>query len=89
LQDGKLKFRGLDENTAWMDCGTVDSLNDAANYIKSIEDKLNFKIGCIEEIAYRQAWISKEQLAHLANNLGKNEYANYLKNSLELSEVRF
>jgi glucose-1-phosphate thymidylyltransferase len=89
LQDGKLKFRGLDENTAWMDCGTVDSLNDAANYIKSIEEELNFKIGCIEEIAYRQAWISKEQLAHLANNLGKNEYANYLKNSLELSEVRF
>ena len=84
LQDGKLSFRGLEENTAWMDCGTVDSLNEAANYIKSVEQELNFKIGCIEEIAYRQKWINREQLEHLANKLGKNEYASYLKNALKL-----
>ena len=84
LQDGKLSFRSLEENTAWMDCGTVDSLNEAANYIKSVEQELNFKIGCIEEIAYRQKWIDKEQLEHLANKLGKNEYVSYLKNAMKL-----
>jgi glucose-1-phosphate thymidylyltransferase len=89
LQEGKLKFRDLEDNTAWMDCGTVDSLNDAANYIKSVEKELNFKIGCIEEIAYRQGWIDREQLEYLANSLGNNEYANYLKNSLKLIDVRF
>lgn len=88
LQEGKLKFRKLEDKTAWMDCGTVDNLNDAANYIKSVEKELKFKIGCIEEIAYRQGWISREQLEYLANALGKNEYANYLKNLLKLSEVR-
>ena len=89
LQDGKLKFLGLDDNTAWMDCGTVDSLNDAANYIKSVEQELDFKIGCIEEIAYNQGWINKDQLEKLSDALGMNEYAKYLKNSLKSNKVRF
>jgi glucose-1-phosphate thymidylyltransferase len=89
LQDGKLAFRGLEENTAWMDCGTVDSLNEAANYIKSVEQERKFKIGCIEEIAYHQEWIDRKQLEHLSNTLGNNEYANYLKNALNFSEIRF
>ena len=89
LQDGKLAFRGLEENTAWMDCGTVDSLNEAANYIKSVEQERKFKIGCIEEIAYRQGWIDKTQFSALAKTHGNNEYANYLKSALNFSENRF
>ncbi len=85
LKDNKLKFRGLEVNTAWMDCGTVDSLNEAANYVKSIEQEINFKIGCIEEIAFRKGWIDRVQLKNIAELLGKNEYAYYLLSILENS----
>ena len=78
LEDGVLKLREFQENTAWMDCGTVDSMNEAANYVRSIEMSIDFKIGCIEEIAYRQNWIDQEQLKKIIESLGKNEYANYL-----------
>ena len=67
-----------------MDCGTVDSLNDAANYVKSVEQEINFKIGCIEEVAFRQGWISATQLNILAEKLGTNEYASYIKTLLEI-----
>ena len=71
-------MRELEDNTAWMDCGTVDSLNDAANFVKSVEQDIDFKIGCIEEIAFRKGWIDKIQLKQIIESLGKNEYANYL-----------
>jgi len=85
LKDGSLQLRELSENTAWMDCGTVNSMNEAANYVRSVEESINFKIGCIEEIAYRQNWIDKSQFSNLLNQLGKNEYAKYLTDIL-LSE---
>jgi glucose-1-phosphate thymidylyltransferase len=78
LKDGKLSFRALEENTAWMDCGTVDSLNEAANYVKDIEKKINFKIGCIEQIALDSGWLSVDQYLELIKKLGKNEYTQYL-----------
>ena len=78
LEDGKLSFRALEENTAWMDCGTVDSLNEAANYVKDIEKKINFKIGCIEQIALDSGWLSVDQYLELIKKLGKNEYTQYL-----------
>jgi glucose-1-phosphate thymidylyltransferase len=53
-------------------------MNEAANYVRSIEISMNFKIGCIEEIAYRQNWIDQKQLKKIIESLGKNEYANYL-----------
>ena len=87
LKDGSLQLRELSENTAWMDCGTVDSLNEAANYVKSIEQEINFKIGCIEEIAFRQGWIDRVRLKNVAGLLGKNEYANYLMAILENSSA--
>jgi glucose-1-phosphate thymidylyltransferase len=83
LIDNKLKCLNLEVNTVWMDCGTVDSLNDAANYVKSVEQKIHFKIGCIEEVAFRKGWIDQVQLKNLAEALGSNEYANYLINLLE------
>ncbi len=78
LKEGKLNLKKLSAGTAWMDCGTVDSLNEAANYVKSVEEDINFKIGCIEEIAYTQGWIDLRKLTTLAESLGKNEYASYL-----------
>ena len=83
LKDDSLQLRELSESTAWMDCGTVDSMNEAANYVKSIEESISFKIGCIEEIAYRQGWIDKNQLSFLAKALGSNEYAKYLSEVLQ------
>jgi glucose-1-phosphate thymidylyltransferase len=87
LEDGVLQLREFQENTAWMDCGTVDSINHAANYVRSIEMSINFKIGCIEEIAYRQNWISKEELQSLAINLGNNEYARYLNKVVQSGDL--
>jgi len=78
LDEGKLSLRELSSGTAWMDCGTIDSLNQAINYVKSVEEEINFKIGCIEEVAYLQGWISKNEIRNLAEALGKNEYASYL-----------
>ena len=83
LHDKKISFRSFEPNTEWMDCGTVDSLNEAANFVQSIEKQINYKIGCIEEIAYRQGWIDKNQLSFLAKALGSNEYAKYLNEVLQ------
>lgn len=80
LHDNKLQLRELGEGTTWMDCGTIDSLNFAANYVKLIEEKINFKIGCIEEVAFLQEWIDVDQLLVVAKSLGNNEYASYLSN---------
>ncbi len=84
LKEKKIKFRKLQENTKWMDCGTVDSLNEAANYVKLIEQEIGFKIGCIEEVAFRQGWIQSEELAQISKSLGNNEYAKYLQNLLNV-----
>jgi glucose-1-phosphate thymidylyltransferase len=82
LKENKIQFRQLQENTKWMDCGTVDSLNEAANYVKLIEQDIGFKIGCIEEVAFRQGWITSDELADISKALGNNEYASYLQNVL-------
>ena len=83
LSEGKLQLRELEVNTVWMDCGTVDSMNEAANYVKSIELQINYKIGCIEEIAFRKGWINSYHLALLAKSLGNNEYSIYLRQITE------
>ena len=78
LVDKKLEFRILQENTVWMDCGTVASINEAANYVKIIEQQTKFKIGCIEEVAFRQGLIGYSEMYDLVKSLGNNEYTNYL-----------
>lgn len=85
IRDKNITYRALESNTAWMDCGTIDSLNEAANFIKSVEQKINLKIGCVEEVAFRNGWIDKSELKIIAELLGKNEYANYLMTILENS----
>ena len=77
--EGRLKLKILPRGTAWMDCGTVESLNDASNYMRVIEERQGFKIGSIEEVAWRKNWISNSELKQLASSYGKNEYGQYLQ----------
>jgi glucose-1-phosphate thymidylyltransferase len=79
LKDEKLKLITLPRGTAWLDCGTVDSLQDASNYIAAIEQRQGFKVGCIEEVAWRNGWISDHQLQTLAMPLKGNQYGQYLQ----------
>jgi glucose-1-phosphate thymidylyltransferase len=80
LRRGLLKVAILDRGTAWLDTGTFDSLSDASEYIRVIEKRQGFKIGCIEEMAYRHGFINKEELLVQAEKLAKSGYGNYLKN---------
>jgi glucose-1-phosphate thymidylyltransferase len=79
LQRGKLHVALLDRGTAWLDTGTFDSLNDAGEFVRVIEKRQGTKIGCIEEIAYRNGYINKEQLTIIADQLTKSGYGDYLK----------
>jgi glucose-1-phosphate thymidylyltransferase len=79
LSRGKLKVQVLDRGTAWLDTGTFESMMQASEYVRVIEDRQGFKIGCIEEIAWRAGWISDQQLAELAQPLVKSGYGQYLK----------
>lgn len=78
-QEKKLRLNQLARGTAWLDCGTFDSLNDASNYIRVIEERQSLKVGCIEEVAWRKKWISTIELEGLANSHGNNEYGLYLR----------
>ena len=64
----------------WMDTGTHEALADATNFVKSIEEHQGLKVSCIEEIAYRNGWISKDQLIEIGNTMGNNEYGKHLLN---------
>lgn len=80
LQQGKLKVGILDKGTAWLDTGTHASLMQASQFVQVIEDRQGLKIGCIEEIAYRMGYITKQQLLKLAEPLVKSGYGKYLVN---------
>lgn len=79
LQQGKLKVAVLDRGTAWLDTGTFDSLSDASEFVRVIEKRQGTKIGCIEEVAYRNGFIDKEKMMKLAEGLNKSGYGEYLK----------
>lgn len=78
LKHGALKVELFDRGTAWLDTGTIQSLLDAANFIRVLEERQGLKIGCPEEIAYRQKFIDGSQLTRLAKSLGKSGYGQYL-----------
>jgi len=80
--EGRLQLKILPRGTAWMDCGTVESLNDASNYMRVIEERQGFKVGSIEEVAWRNKWISDSDLSQLASAYGKSEYGQYLQRLL-------
>ena len=79
LEAGELGVQVLDRGTAWLDTGTFESMMQASEYVKVIEDRQGFKIGCIEEIAWRNSWIDDARLAELAAPLVKSGYGAYLQ----------
>jgi glucose-1-phosphate thymidylyltransferase len=83
LQAGRLRVQVLDRGTAWLDTGTFESMMQASEYVKVIEDRQGFKIGCIEEIAYRAGWIDQDALEELARPLIKSGYGRYLVTLLD------
>jgi glucose-1-phosphate thymidylyltransferase len=83
LQAGKLQVQVLDRGTAWLDTGTFESMMQASEYVRVIEDRQGFKIGCIEEIAWRAGWIDDDKLAQLAAPLQKSGYGRYLARLLD------
>lgn len=85
LRMGKLKVSILDRGTAWLDTGTFDSLMQASQFVQVIEQRQGIKIACIEEIAYRKGFITKEQLISVAQPLLKSGYGQYLMNVLKES----
>jgi len=80
LKRGKLKVSVMDRGTAWLDTGTFDSLMQASLFVQVIEQRQGIKIACIEEIAYRKGFISREQLVDIAKPLIKSGYGEYLLN---------
>ncbi len=84
LDRGKLSVQVLDRGTAWLDTGTFESMRQASEYVRVIEARQGFKIGCIEEIAWRAGWIDDRQLAVLAAPLQKSGYGTYLSGLLAL-----
>jgi glucose-1-phosphate thymidylyltransferase len=79
LTRGDLSVEKLGRGFAWLDTGTHDSLLDAAQFVKTIESRQGLKVACLEEIAYQNGWLSKEQLSSLAEALAKTGYGQYLK----------
>ncbi|MBD3626931.1 glucose-1-phosphate thymidylyltransferase RfbA [Cyclobacterium sp.] len=84
LRKGKLNVGILNRGTAWLDTGTHQSLLQAAQFVEVIEERQGLKIGCIEEIAYRNGFINEEKLLQSAAKLGKSGYGEYLKNLVKL-----
>ena len=82
LDADRLHVQVLDRGTAWLDTGTFESMMQASEYVRVIEDRQGFKVGCIEEIAWRAGWIDDEQLAKLAAPLVKSGYGRYLQSLL-------
>lgn len=78
LRDGELKMQLFGRGFAWLDTGTHDSLSEASTFIEVLEKRQGLKISCLEEIAWRNGWISTEQLLALAEPMAKNGYGQYL-----------
>lgn len=85
LAQQRLKVQTLQRGFAWLDTGTHDSLAEASTFIEVIEKRQGLKVACLEEIAYKKGWISREQLAELAKPMLKNGYGQYL---IQLAENR-
>jgi len=78
LSEGNLKVELMSRGMAWLDTGTYESLHEASGYIKTIEQRQGLQVGCPEEVAWRQGWITKNQILKQAAKLGQNGYTDYL-----------
>ena len=83
LKEDELKVAKIGRGFAWLDTGTHDSLSEASTYIEVVEKRQGLKIACLEEIAYRRGWISKERIRELAQPMLKNQYGQYLLKVIE------
>ena len=83
LADGELKVQTLSRGFAWLDTGTHDSLSEASTYIEVLEKRQGLKVACLEDIAYRQGWISEERMRELAAPMLQNQYGQYLLKVIE------
>ena len=83
LANGNLHVEILGQGFTWLDTGTHDSLVDATNFVKTVENHQHRKLGCLEEIAYFNGWISKDRLWKLAELMLNNEYGKYLKDIID------
>ncbi len=86
LKAGELNVQALQRGTAWLDTGTTESLVDAANFVRTIEQRQGLKIACPEEIAWRQGWISDEAVLALGKSI-KNDYGRYLENLVLSADI--
>ena len=86
LNDGELKVKTLPRGFAWLDTGTHDSLAEASIYVEVLEKRQGLKIACLEGIAYRQGWISREKMIELAKPMLKNQYGQYLMKVIDEME---
>lgn len=85
LRDGRLMVHVVDRGTAWLDTGTVESMMQAAEYVRVIEHRTGVKIGCVEEMAWRNGWIGDAELRELAGPLAKSGYGDYLWALLDMA----
>jgi glucose-1-phosphate thymidylyltransferase len=83
LEQGRLRVEVLERGTAWLDTGTFDSLNDAGNFVRTVEHRQGLKIGAPEEIAWRKGFLSDQELRERAERLAKSGYGDYLLGLLE------
>lgn len=83
LEDGSLQVQLLGRGFAWLDTGTHESLHQAASFVQTVEELQNMQIACLEEIAWRNGWLSDDQLKTLAAPMAKNEYGRYLLRLLQ------
>ena len=88
LKRGKLKVELLGRGFAWLDTGTHDSLIEAGQFVQTIEHRQGYKIACLEEIAYRNGWITKEKILEIAKPLSKNGYGQYLYDLVKEDDVQ-
>lgn len=83
LAEGTLRVKRFGRGTAWLDTGTHDSLLEAGDFVRAIQNRQGLQIACIEEIAFNKGWLSEHQLAEIAARFGKSSYGIYLKSILE------
>lgn len=83
LRHNELKVQTLQRGFAWLDTGTHDSLSEASTFIEVIEKRQGLKVACLEEIAFKQGWITAENLKELAKPMLKNGYGKYLQQLAE------
>lgn len=87
LADGRLQVQPLGRGFAWLDTGTHDSLSEASTFVEVIEKRQGLKVACLEEIAYHQGWLTKDDLLRLAQPMAKNQYGQYFLRLTEQSHT--